>query len=400
MTSWLTTLALWAADYYALATVLLGLAGLAVVRTSDPSRRIGLAWAAAVGLFVLAALVAAPICPRLDLGLWETANTAGADAPEPWTARLGQAFLIGTTLVAGWLLLGAVRAARLLGRSREAPSGVYALLRQLVGARPPRLRTNDRLAQPVALGVCRPTIVLPNALETEATRGQLTHLLRHEWAHIRHGDLWLLALTRLLLLVLFAHPLYWWLRSRIRDDQELLADAVAAGDAPVEYAHTLLRWSRADGAPTPAGGLAFAARPSRLKRRLAALLDPGFVRPAARPGAWWLGVGTTVLCLVLLLSAVTLRQSSQKSVPSVVVEASPLPAPAASPPPAIVSVAAEPPSQTPEIRFHVEAGVRFKSSDDKSETANLSLNRSEGRPAWLILWLVWSEVKEKRSGVR
>ena len=57
----------------------------------------------------------------------------------------------------------------------------------------------------------------------------LRAVLLHEWAHIRHRDLWLLALGRCLLVVLFAHPLFWWLRRTIRSDQELLADAVAAG---------------------------------------------------------------------------------------------------------------------------------------------------------------------------
>jgi Zn-dependent protease with chaperone function len=399
MTSWLAPLALWAADYYALATPLLGLAALAVARETDPARRMGLARAAAAGLFLLAALVAAPIGPRVDLGLWSASDVVGGADSAEWSTRFGAAFLVGTTVVAAWLVLGAIRALRLLGRSREAPACVRALLRQLVGGRPPRVRTNDRLAQPVALGICRPTIVLPDALETSATRGQLTHLLRHEWAHIRNGDLWLLAITRLLLVVLFAHPLYWWLRGRIRDDQELLADAAAAGDAPVEYARTLLHWSRTP-AQTPGGALAFAGRPSRLKRRLAALLDPAFGRSTASSGGWQVGIGCVVLCLVLLLSALTLRQTSRPAAGPALAVATPLPTLAESPPPLVVRAAAEPPAETAEFHVRIQAGVPFAPPDEKTDLLLLSPHRSEARPAWMILWFLWGGVRGQGSAVR
>ena len=73
----------------------------------------------------------------------------------------------------------------------------------------------------------------------------LRMLLAHEWAHIRRGDLWLLAASRLLLVVLFAHPLYWLLRRRLRFDQELMADAEAAAICGrQEYAETLFAWAR------------------------------------------------------------------------------------------------------------------------------------------------------------
>jgi len=107
----------------------------------------------------------------------------------------------------------------------------------------------------------------------------LRAVLSHEWAHLRHRDLWLLALGRCLLAVFFAHPLFWWLRRAIRNDQELLADAAAAGDNRHDYAEELIRLIRKTTQPSP---MAFSAAmgiwegSSQLTRRISMLLDDTF----------------------------------------------------------------------------------------------------------------------------
>ena len=112
------------------------------------------------------------------------------------------------------------------------------------------------MATAVAIGIWRPTILLSAALAANNSRGltapgapgdpgsTLRAALAHEWAHVRNRDLWLLALGRYLLLVLYAHPLFWWLRRAVRNDQECLADAAAAGPSRHDYAEELLRWAR------------------------------------------------------------------------------------------------------------------------------------------------------------
>lgn len=144
----------------------------------------------------------------------------------------------------------------------------------------PVLLINDALRQPVAVGVLRPTIILPGRFLEEEPANRLAAALAHEWAHIRNRDLWLIAASRLLLPVLYAHPAYWWLRRRIRDDQEALADASAAAvGGRLNYAEVLLSWSlRTPGHPPFAtdGGLALFERPSQIKRRILMLLDGSF----------------------------------------------------------------------------------------------------------------------------
>lgn len=102
-------------------------------------------------------------------------------------------------------------------------------------------------------------------------------MLAHEWTHIKNGDLWLLALDRVILTLLWAHPLYWWARRRIRTNQELLADAAAASQiGPADYAALLVEWARK--LATHRGLTAFTAvgiweRPAALEQRVTEILN-------------------------------------------------------------------------------------------------------------------------------
>ncbi len=129
--------------------------------------------------------------------------------------------------------------------------------------------------------------------------------------HFRNWDLWWIALSGLLMPVLFAHPAYWWLRRRTREDQELLADAAAA-QGRVDYAEALLSWARRMPRPLPlavAGSLALWERPSQLKRRIIMLLDRDFRVEPTCPRRWGLGVRAGTALAVLALSFTTFRPS-------------------------------------------------------------------------------------------
>jgi hypothetical protein len=154
----------------------------------------------------------------------------------------------------------------------------------------------------------------------EESERRLEAVLAHEWAHLRNGDLWLIALARLLMPVLFAHPGYWWLRRRIRDDQELLADAAAtvAAGGRIDYAEALLSW--AAGAPARpalavAGSPTLWERPSQLKRRILVLLDGEFRVEATCPSRWTLSVRGGIALAVLALSVLTFRPPAVEAGP-------------------------------------------------------------------------------------
>jgi beta-lactamase regulating signal transducer with metallopeptidase domain len=227
-----------------------------------------------------------------------------------WAGLAIGLFVAGAALSLAWLGLGAIQVRWLRRHSYEAPANLQALLRRVVGDRkPPRLLLSPQLSQPVATGTFRPIILLPAQSASGAAESQLEAVLAHEWAHIGRGDLWLLALSRWLLAALFAHPLYWWLRGRIREDQEALADAAAAGaDGAIDYAATLLHWVRLGrkrrGA---AAALALWGKPSELKRRITMLLNPQFPVETRCPGHWRWGAMSLMGVGVLALSVLTLR---------------------------------------------------------------------------------------------
>src|SRR5262249_43927810 len=132
-------------------------------------------------------------------GIHPTAGPLLSDPPNlpGWTRWLESApwvFGTGSSLVLGWLAVGAVHVVWLCRRSREAPAVLQTLLHKVVGAtgQRPRLRLCPAIDQPVALGTVRPAILLPAHLVAQVPEVQLEAVLAHEWAHIRRGDLWLL----------------------------------------------------------------------------------------------------------------------------------------------------------------------------------------------------------------
>lgn len=249
----------------------------------------------------------------------------------PWRVAIGALFVAGALQVCLWLTWGAVQAARLCRRSTEAPEQLETRLRRIVGGnrRPPRLLLSPDIDNAVVLGVLRPTILLPAApVEQDGELGWEA-VLAHEAAHVRNGDLWLLAAGRLMLLLLFAHPLFWWLRRRIRTDQEAVADETAAAHTGREvYAEGLVAWARTGMGlarrHVPAA-LAIREGTSQLEARIATLLDESLRIETRSPRPWKLASLAITGTVVLTMSVLTL-QPARSADPMV---ASPSPANAA-----------------------------------------------------------------------
>src|SRR5262249_48774909 len=147
-----------------------------------------------------------------------------------------------------WITIGIALTWRLVWRSAPAPAWMTSELLAIAKIRsPPRLLLCEKTGTAAAVGALRPTILLPLAAKEKSFAAARQAALAHEWAHIRHGDLWLLAIERLLLPLLAWNPLFWLVRRGARLDQELLADAAAAGDDRATYAESLLLWVKSAG---------------------------------------------------------------------------------------------------------------------------------------------------------
>ena len=357
----------WMLDYALLATAALLLWAVVTLRLSQPAWRQDLSRLTLVVLGCLAITTAIPGIPRLSLRTQETAPArpapvslnAGQDAfaliksipsqptlprsvaprleqpapthpktspptqvaPPPWNWHAWiERIYIGIAILASlWLIIGAFCGMRLLRQSKPAPARVAKALRRLRQPRqsPLRVRMSPRLDHPLVMGIFRPTILLPGRFADEEPESSLRLALAHEWAHVRRADLAWLGATRALLPFLCLHPLFHLLRKRLRDDQELLADATASeAQGRLPYAEVLLQWARHSKPPgtwlRPAS-LALLERPSQLGQRIRVLVSEdqtvatrvskGFSRTAR------------VLCVFLAvgLSAVTFQPQLHSS---------------------------------------------------------------------------------------
>ncbi|HEX4142220.1 MAG TPA: M56 family metallopeptidase [Pirellulales bacterium] len=144
---------------------------------------------------------------------------------------------------------------------------VLARLARKIGLKAaPRMCWCARLAEPVVVGVLRPTILLPTALVTGLSTDQLQAILLHELAHVRRYDLAANLLQRLVEVVLFFHPAVWWLSRRVTIERENACDdAVLRLDCPpIRYAEALVRVAELS-----------AASPLRSRGRIARLAATG-----------------------------------------------------------------------------------------------------------------------------
>ncbi len=119
-------------------------------------------------------------------------------------------------------------------------------------------------------------------------------------------------------MLLFAQPLFWWLRRAIRGDQELLADAAAAGDNRPAYAEELLRLVRQTASPSPLSASAAVGiweGSSQLSRRITMLLDETFHVEPRGSRSWRYRTLAVLVLLGAAVSLVTLRPARSAAAP-------------------------------------------------------------------------------------
>ncbi len=168
----------------------------------------------------------------------------------PLTTWIALVWGAGAALALAWTYL---RERRFRGALRREPElvdvRVARVLAEVCSAaevrRAPRVIATDLVESPALSGVLRPTVLLPRRAADALDDDALRHVLRHEIAHLRAGDVlgnWLLAVLAALH---WFDPLVHFAFARLRAAREELRDATAlAGCDAAEraaYGHTLLR---------------------------------------------------------------------------------------------------------------------------------------------------------------
>jgi Antirepressor regulating drug resistance, predicted signal transduction N-terminal membrane component len=144
------------------------------------------------------------------------------------------------------------------------------------GALPP-VCVSVHAKSPMAVGILRPVVLLPEGMAERLTPVQLRQVLLHECAHVAHRHALGGIVERLAGLLFWPHPLVWLVCRELSRAREEVCDAAAAREGgTVSYARTLLTVAQgvlpAPSASSPAFTLL--GREVRLEKRVAGLLDP------------------------------------------------------------------------------------------------------------------------------
>jgi beta-lactamase regulating signal transducer with metallopeptidase domain/peroxiredoxin len=251
----------------------------------------------------------------LDRNASPAATTAASDSGRqegawPWTMVLMGIWGVVAFALFLRMAVGIARARRLRRESRRADGDAWSdlftsLKREVGGTCSAELRFHADIEAPLALGVARPTILLPpDAREWPAERRRL--VLLHELMHLRRNDITLGLLAQLARASHWPNPLAWTGLRALRHTSEMACDeaVIAMGEDPHDYARQLVDVARRALMRREEAAMLEMARPEKLKRRIQALIERG-----GHPMPWSTTrkVATTVLLGAVLLGVAALR---------------------------------------------------------------------------------------------
>jgi beta-lactamase regulating signal transducer with metallopeptidase domain len=198
-----------------------------------------------------------------------------------WQAYAMLGWLIGVFVLAGWLIVKFRRLRRIhLVQANVADSPRWfgqlvvdtaekLRLRQL-----PEVILSRSIHSPAVFGALKPVLLIPPKNINRCSRKKIEHILLHELAHIKRGDLKVHACYLVLQIIYWFNPLLWLVRRQLRHLRELCCDATVARvlrEETDDYRETILETARrllARPAETGLGFLGLFEDSSRLPVRL------------------------------------------------------------------------------------------------------------------------------------
>jgi len=196
--------------------------------------------------------VMAPAVPAtLDAPPVAMASVPATSSAGWWGVALAGVWLGGTLLLVVRGLALRWRAARLLAQGRaELGQPINATVRRyarLLGlTKSVRVVTCRGLAVPVAAGIWRPTIGLPESFGRQFSMAEQEAMLLHELGHLAAGDPRWQWLAEWAVACCWWHPAAWWIRRKLAVASELAADEAAAlaPEGPENLAAALVAFGR------------------------------------------------------------------------------------------------------------------------------------------------------------
>jgi beta-lactamase regulating signal transducer with metallopeptidase domain len=224
-----------------------------------------------------------------------------------WQAYAMAAWVLGMAVLAGVLVLRMMKLRRWhreQEKKKTIPPWFHELMvdtaRRIKLERLPAIVFSEEAVAPAVYGVFRPVLLLPANYTENLSPEEAEHVLLHELAHLKRGDLWLHGLCLLLQIVYWFNPLLIWVRKQTRHVRELCCDMTIAGllkEKTVRYRKTLLDTARellTESLEPGMGLLGVFEEPFRLVARLRWL-----EKEAWRRRKWALGAAFLVVAVMV-----------------------------------------------------------------------------------------------------
>ncbi|MHC4461936.1 MAG: M56 family metallopeptidase [Planctomycetota bacterium] len=184
-----------------------------------------------------------------------------------WRVYVMGAWLVGAVILAV-LLMARFRQLRQAHRGRKGRADVPDWLSELLAdttkrlnlRRTPEVALSRKVTSPAVFGLFRPVLLLPEENIAGFSRKDFEHVLLHELAHLKRGDLWVHSVYMVLQIIYWFNPLLWFVRRQLQHLRELCCDATVAGilrERIVDYRETVVETARRllDRPITPGMGL-------------------------------------------------------------------------------------------------------------------------------------------------
>jgi beta-lactamase regulating signal transducer with metallopeptidase domain/effector-binding domain-containing protein len=111
----------------------------------------------------------------------------------------------------------------------------------------PAIVFHKQARTPAVYGLFKPVILLPAGYFKHLSKKEARHVLLHELAHLKRGDLWLHGLCLFLQIIYWYNPLLIWVRRQMKTVREICCDLTVANvlrEGTMEYRQTLLNTAR------------------------------------------------------------------------------------------------------------------------------------------------------------
>ena len=110
-------------------------------------------------------------------------------------------------------------------------------------SRVPEVRLTRSILCPAVTGIFRPALLMPVDFLSRLSPKSTEHMLLHEFAHIKRGDLYVHGVYMILQIIYWYNPLVWLVSRQMHHLREICCDATVAQhlkDRAMEYRQTLL----------------------------------------------------------------------------------------------------------------------------------------------------------------